>query len=75
MFDPESNSPHTAHTMNDVPLYVVGAAFQGRTLRGADATEQQRDQRGRLADVMPTALDMLGIAKPSEMTGQSLLVR
>lgn len=75
MFDPESNSPHTAHTMNDVPLYVVGAAFKGRTLRGAAATELQREQRGRLADVMPTALDMLGITKPGEMTGESLLVR
>ncbi len=74
MFDPESNSPHTAHTMNDVPLYIVGEAFKNRTLRGAVTSEQQRNQRGRLADVMPTALDMMGIPRPAEMTGRTLLV-
>jgi len=73
MFDPVSNSPHTAHTMNDVPLYVVGAAFAERTLRGSSTSEAQRDQRGRLADVMPTVLEMMGLAKPAEMTGRSLL--
>ena len=75
MFDPISNSPHTAHTMNDVPLYVVGDAFKDRTLRGAGLGEAEREGRGRLADVMPTALDMLGIPKPAAMTGVSLLAK
>ncbi|MBL0922627.1 MAG: hypothetical protein IBJ10_10945, partial [Phycisphaerales bacterium] len=63
MWDPESNAPHTAHTTYDVPLIVVGERFKGRTLRAG----------GRLADILPTALEMLGIPKPAEMTGVSLL--
>jgi 2,3-bisphosphoglycerate-independent phosphoglycerate mutase len=63
MWDPVTNAPHTAHTLYDVPLYVVGAAFKGRRLRSG----------GRLADIAPTALEMMGLAKPAEMTGASLL--
>jgi 2,3-bisphosphoglycerate-independent phosphoglycerate mutase len=63
MWDPVSNAPHTAHTTYDVPLIVVGERFRGRALRSG----------GRLADIVPTALDMLGMAKPKEMTGISLL--
>ncbi len=63
MWDPATNAPHTAHTTYDVPLYVVGAAFKGRTLRGG----------GRLADIVPTALAMMGLSQPPEMTGRSLL--
>jgi 2,3-bisphosphoglycerate-independent phosphoglycerate mutase len=63
MFDPVTGSPHTAHTMYDVPMYVVGKAFKGKRLRAG----------GRLADVMPTALAMMGISQPPEMTGRSLL--
>jgi 2,3-bisphosphoglycerate-independent phosphoglycerate mutase len=79
MWDPQSNSPHTAHTVYDVPLYVVGAPFRGRTLRGdTDASgwfrPETRQQRGRLADILPTALDMMGLARPEPMTGRSLLV-
>ncbi len=78
MFDPETQSPHTAHTVYDVPLFVVGEAFRGRTLRGdQDAAgwfdANAREQRGRLADILPTALDMMGLPKPAEMDGQSLL--
>jgi 2,3-bisphosphoglycerate-independent phosphoglycerate mutase len=64
MFDPLTGAPHTAHTVYDVPLYVVGAAFRGRSLRGG----------GRLADIVPTALEMMGLAQPAEMTGRSLLL-
>ena len=78
MFDPATNSPHTAHTVYDVPLYVVGSGFKGRKLRGDTDPAgwfkaPVRDQRGRLADVVPTALEMMGLPKPSEMTGESLL--
>ena len=80
MWDPEQNSPHTAHTVYDVPLNVVGEAFRTRRLRGdQDASGwfdvKVRAARGRLADIMPTALEMLGLPKPAEMTGESLLVR
>lgn len=79
MFDPETGSPQTAHTVFDVPLIVVGEAFVGRSLRGdrssADWTNPEvRAKRGRLADIFPTALAMMGIDQPTEMTGQSLLV-
>jgi 2,3-bisphosphoglycerate-independent phosphoglycerate mutase len=65
MWDPATNAPHTAHTTYDVPLTVVGEAFRGRTLRDG----------GRLADIAPTLLDMIGLDKPGEMTGESLLVK
>ncbi|MDZ4754087.1 MAG: 2,3-bisphosphoglycerate-independent phosphoglycerate mutase [Phycisphaerae bacterium] len=64
MWDPKSNCPHTAHTNYDVPLFVVGAAFRNSMLR-AD---------GRLADIAPTALAMMGLPQPEAMTGVSLLV-
>jgi len=63
MKDPATGMPHTAHTTYDVPLIVVGAAFKGRRLRTG----------GRLADIIPTALAMLGLRQPTEMTGESLL--
>jgi len=63
MRDPESGSPHTAHTNYLVPLSVVGDRFRGRTLRSD----------GRLADIAPTLLDMIGLPKPDAMTGHSLL--
>ncbi|MCC6321055.1 MAG: 2,3-bisphosphoglycerate-independent phosphoglycerate mutase [Phycisphaerales bacterium] len=66
MWDPVTNAPHTAHTTYDVPLYVVGSGVMGRGLR--------QEPRGRLADILPTALEMMGLPKPAEMTGRSLLV-
>ena len=63
MWDSGHDCPHTAHTTYDVPLIVVGEAFRGRTLRGD----------GRLADIAPTVLAMMGLEKPPEMTGRSLL--
>jgi 2,3-bisphosphoglycerate-independent phosphoglycerate mutase len=61
MIDPETGGPHTAHTLNAVPMIVVGAP-QGARLRN-----------GRLADLAPTVLELMGLDKPSEMTGESLL--
>jgi len=61
--DPETGEPHTAHTTFDVPIIVAGAA-------GA-----LRINSGRLADVAPTLLDLMGIEKPHEMAGYSLIVR
>ncbi|PZW39354.1 phosphoglycerate mutase [Humitalea rosea] len=61
MRDPETGGPYTSHTLNVVPCVVFGGP-EGTTL--AD---------GRLADVAPTLLGLLGIAQPAEMTGRSLL--
>lgn len=78
MFDPTTQSPHTAHTTYDVPLIVVGERFQGRSLRGDQSAAgwfkpEVRAARGRLADILPTALEIMGLPQPAEMTGKSLL--
>jgi 2,3-bisphosphoglycerate-independent phosphoglycerate mutase len=63
MRDPKTGEPHTAHTLNPVPFIVANAP-------GAVA----RVEHGRLADVAPTLLDILGLEKPAGMTGHSLLI-
>ena len=59
MIDYTTGEPHTAHTTNPVPLILVGM----------DAKLKE----GRLADLAPTMLDIMGIEKPEEMTGESLI--
>ncbi len=63
MVDPETGAPHTAHTTNPVPLVI----------RDPDGEWLLRDD-GALCDVGPTALRMLGLALPAEMTGRDLRV-
>ena len=62
MIDAVTGEPHTYHTVGPVSLFVIDA-------------ENRYDLRswGRLADVAPTVLDLLGVAQPSEMTGSSLI--
>jgi len=64
MRDPETGEPHTAHTLNPVPFIVVHPPPQVARL-----------ENGRLSDVAPTLLDILGLAKPAAMTGHSLIER
>jgi len=64
MWDGPHNMPHTAHTIGDVPLIVFDEQNKNRKMR----------EGGRLADVLPTLLDMMELPKPEEMTGQSLLI-
>jgi len=63
MRDPETGQPHTAHTLNPVPLILVNGPAWAHGLRG-----------GRLADIAPTLLRLLGLRQPKEMTGRSLIV-
>ena len=63
MWNPVIGEPHTAHTLNPVEVVVAGGQVEGKRLR-AD---------GRLADLAPTVLQLLGLEQPEEMTGQSLL--
>jgi 2,3-bisphosphoglycerate-independent phosphoglycerate mutase len=66
MIDPETGGPYTAHTLNPVPVVLVGVpggARQGR-LEMAD---------GRLSDVAPTILELMGLPAPESMTGRSLI--
>ena len=63
MFDSSSGQAHTAHTINPVPLYLVDDRRRDARLRPG----------GRLCDVVPTLLDVMGIDRPDVMTGESLL--
>ncbi|HEY3637324.1 MAG TPA: 2,3-bisphosphoglycerate-independent phosphoglycerate mutase [Rhizomicrobium sp.] len=63
MRDSETGEPHTAHTTFDVPIIVAGAR------------EPLKLSPGRLADVAPTLLDLMGIEKPHDMAGHSLIAR
>ncbi|HEX8618521.1 MAG TPA: 2,3-bisphosphoglycerate-independent phosphoglycerate mutase [Thermoanaerobaculia bacterium] len=64
MFDEATGQPHTAHTMNPVPLILFDAKKRYGALRGG----------GVLSNVAPTILTILGLEKPAEMTAESLLV-
>jgi len=61
MIDEATGEPHTYHTTQPVPLFIIGES--DRTLRPG----------GTLADVAPTVLELMGIPKSPEMTGQSLI--
>ena len=60
----ENGGPHTAHTIGDVPLIIFDELNKHRKLRSG----------GRLADVMPTLLEMMELPQPEEMTGKSLFI-
>ena len=60
MVDYETHNPFTAHTTNVVPLILIGA-------------NDKKLKNGRLADLAPTMLDLMGLDKPGEMTGESLI--
>jgi 2,3-bisphosphoglycerate-independent phosphoglycerate mutase len=66
MWDPVHNAPHTSHTLNLVEFFVVGEGFA--------AGQTRLREGGRLADIAPTLLDLMGLAQPAEMTGRSLLL-
>ena len=59
----ESGSPCTSHTTNLVPLIVAGDKYVGKSLKDGKA----------LCDVAPTLLDIMGVEKPAEMTGESII--
>ena len=61
--DPVTGGPHTAHTTNPVPVILVGGPA-GAVLRTG----------GRLADLSPTLLALVGVEQPPEMTGRSLML-
>ncbi len=60
MLDADGATPFTAHTTNLVPFYIVGADVKLKD--------------GKLADIAPTMLDLMGLKQPGEMDGQSLIV-
>ena len=62
LVDPDTKDVFTAHTTNPVPFILVGAG-------------DVELKKGRLCDLTPTMLDLMGIEKPAEMTGESLIVK
>jgi len=60
MRDPATGGPHTAHTTNPVPVLLAGPTNRAM-------------HDGRLADIAPTMLELMGLAAPPEMTGRSVL--
>jgi 2,3-bisphosphoglycerate-independent phosphoglycerate mutase len=62
MRDPATGGPHTSHTTNPVPVLMLGGGNAGL-------------KEGRLADVAPTLLELMGLPQPPEMTGVSLMHR
>jgi len=63
MIDYETGGPHTAHTTFDVLFIIVGAG------------DVKLKKEGKLADIAPTMLDIMGLEKPREMTGESLIIK
>jgi len=57
----EDGSPNTAHTLNPVPLFIIDKTWKGKI------------QTGKLADIAPTILHVMGIQLPVEMTGKVLI--
>ncbi|MBO4293266.1 MAG: 2,3-bisphosphoglycerate-independent phosphoglycerate mutase [Clostridia bacterium] len=64
MIDYKTGEPHTAHTTNPVPIIVINGKNKIKLREG-----------GILADLAPTMLDMMGLEKPAEMTGSTLIVK
>lgn len=64
MIDYKTGEPHTAHTTNPVPIILI-----------TDNKDYKLKENGKLADLAPTMLELMGINKPEEMTGESLLIK
>jgi 2,3-bisphosphoglycerate-independent phosphoglycerate mutase len=66
MWDFVHNAPHTSHTLNLVEVFVAGD--------GLVAGQTRMRSGGRLADIAPTLLALMGLPKPVEMTGENLVL-
>jgi 2,3-bisphosphoglycerate-independent phosphoglycerate mutase len=64
MVNLETGQPHTAHTLNPVPLILIDEKHKGSTLKDG----------GALKDIAPTLMDLLGLEQPEEMEGKSLII-
>ncbi|MBI4087683.1 MAG: 2,3-bisphosphoglycerate-independent phosphoglycerate mutase [Candidatus Liptonbacteria bacterium] len=71
MINPATALPESQHDANPVPFYLVAPEFRGRKF--ANWKNLANETMGSLADVAPTVLELMGIKKPEEMTGRSLL--
>jgi len=67
LWNPQVDSPHTQHTLNPVEVVLYGEGCKELKMRPLN--------EGRLADIAPTLLALMGLPKPAEMTGQSLIAQ
>ncbi len=74
MLDPLTGYIETTHDPNFVPLYLIGHSFEREKSEEA-ADNIEHEAAGILSDVAPTILDLLGLEKPNDMTGESLIHR
>lgn len=65
LFEPAINEAHTRHTMNPVEVVIYGKGLEGIKMR----------QGGTLGDIAPTVLQLMGLKKPEEMTGKTLIAQ
>ena len=65
MWEDATAQPHTAHTLNKVPVILADYSAGGH---------EHKLRSGRLADLAPTLLQLLGVVQPAEMTGESLII-
>ncbi|CCL98840.1 uncharacterized protein FIBRA_00845 [Fibroporia radiculosa] len=70
MINPETGAPHTAHTTNPVPFIMTG---DPKKLSFSVDKNDGDEEGGALCDVAPTVLDIMGLSKPDDMSGRSLL--
>jgi 2,3-bisphosphoglycerate-independent phosphoglycerate mutase len=71
LINPATGLPESQHDPSPVPIYLVGPQFRGKKFMNAENLETETI--GTLADVAPTLLEAMGIPKPADMTGHSLL--
>ncbi len=72
MLDARTGQPETKHDANLVPFYLIGRGYEKRKT-SIEVERLEQEAMGLLADVAPTILEVLGVEKPKEMSGQSLL--
>ncbi len=73
MWDPQTGAPHTAHTTYDVELIAVDPDLAETATGSGDEPSPALRPVGRLADVFPTVLELMGLEVPAAMSGRSLL--
>lgn len=74
MWNPDTHAPHTAHTTYEVECIVVDDDRAGDATGSVDLPSPALRSGGRLADVFPTVLELMGLERPGPMTGRSLLI-
>jgi 2,3-bisphosphoglycerate-independent phosphoglycerate mutase len=72
LLDIQTGEKDTRHNPNPVPFYIVDERLR-RSRTSEEIEESERFMAGTLCDIAPTVLELMGIPKPAEMTGQSIL--